>query len=127
MLFLRTYIVLFTYTSLFGVAGLLAKSSGACHFFLPGSSLRLALSDVLTYKSPKPQSFAVHILLTNTLRALMLQWRRSLLWRKSYREKKKERFFICWLICAYMFGSVPEIVVTTTLYSPVQRTHVRPW
>lgn len=90
LFFLKTCIGLFTYTSLFGVAGLLASSSGACHFFLPGSSLWLALADVLAYKSPKLQSFAVQILLTNTLRALMLQWRRSLLWRKSYRERSKK-------------------------------------
>jgi len=148
-----TCLVLLTYTSLFGLAGLLANSSGACHFFLPGSSLWLELSNVLAYKSSKPQSFAVQILLTSTLRALMLQWRRSLLWRNSYRERRgKKRCIPCshdvrpwnWakisndtligqyfdllgiLLFIQMLESFSEIVLIT-LYSPVQNTHVRPW
>lgn len=65
-------------------AGLLARSSGACHFFILGSSLWVAPWFFLVKTPCRPQSLAVYSLVTSTLRARTFPWRRSLLWRNSY-------------------------------------------
>lgn len=66
----------------------LAKSSGACHFFMLGSSLWMAPWFFLMWTPRRPQSLAVNSLVTRTLWARMFPCRTFLLWRNSLCERR---------------------------------------